>query len=216
MVDGRARALFVWVVLLSVGPIAHGQSDLLDVAIEEAICGMDFDVVSDSLSICGDVRVDAERMTAFVRRHNPKFDQAIAEACIEVGRRYGLRGDVAFCQAIVETGWFRFGGGTAVKPDDHNYCGLGVVRTGRRGVRFATVDEGVTAHLQHLYAYAVPCGGKMPDLPEGERLVDPRFGAVARGSASSWHDLSGRWAQNKRYGERILKIYSDLLVFTGE
>ena len=139
-----------------------------------------------------------------MRRHNPKFDQAIAEAYIEVGRRYGLRGDVAFCQAIVETGWFRFGGGTAVKPDDHNYCGLGVVRTGRRGVRFATVDEGVTAHLQHLYAYAVPCGGKCPICLKG-RACRSSVRRCRQGSASSWHDLSGRWAQNKRYGERNIE-----------
>ena len=58
-----------------------GQADLLDDAIEEAICGMDFDDVSDGLSICGEMRVSAEMMTAFVRRHNPDFDHSIARRC---------------------------------------------------------------------------------------------------------------------------------------
>ena len=193
-----------------------GQADLLDDAIEEAICGMDFDDVSDGLSIGGEMRVSAEMMTAFVRRHNPDFDHSIAEAYVEIGRIYGVRGDVAFCQAIVETGWFRFNGGTAMTADDHNYCGLGVVKLGRRGASFPSVGDGVRAHLQHLYAYAVDCKKGHIDLPEGESLVDPRFGAVRRGSATTWHDLAGRWAQNSHYGKRILKLYEMLLGFSDE
>ena len=73
--------------------------------------------VRAEVAIMGERVVDAARMAEFVSRHNPDFDPAIAEAFATVGDRYGIRGDIALCQAILETGWFRFGGGTAVSPD---------------------------------------------------------------------------------------------------
>lgn len=158
--------------------------------------------------ILGEPVIDAETMFSFVAQRNPDFTRDIADAYLSVGRRYGIRGDVALCQAIVETGWFRFADGTAVRPEQHNYCGLGVTRRGVRGHSFDTVELGVTAQLQHLYAYAT----KEP-LPSGERVVDPRFHHVSRGCAPTWHDLSGRWAANDRYGRQIMDVYRKLLQF---
>lgn len=149
---------------------------------------------------------DAEVLCRFVRRHNKDFPVEVAEAFLIVGNRYGIRGDVALCQAIIETGWFRFSDGTAVKPDQHNYCGLGVTERGKTGSSFETVEQGVTAQIQHLYAYAC----KHP-LPEGEELLDPRFSFVTRGVAPNWNDLSNRWAMNPNYGRQILQLYQQLL-----
>lgn len=151
---------------------------------------------------------DADRLVRFVSRHNPDFDRTIAEAYIAVGQRYGIPGDIAFCQGILETGWFRFADGTKVTPDQHNYCGLGVLKLGQRGHSFNTVEDGVTAQIQHLYAYA--CENPLPD---GERLLDPRFGLVKRGVAPTWKELSGRWAANNRYARSILKLYIELKKF---
>lgn len=155
--------------------------------------------------ICGEHEVDIEQMYMFVSDRNPDFSYEVAEAFYQVGRLYGVRGDIALCQAILETGWFRFDNGTAVRPEAHNYCGLGVRRTGDTGCEFASVREGVTAMIQHLYAYATP-----DSLPEGEELLDPRFVYVERGSAESWEALSGRWAMNPRYGKMILDIYNQM------
>ncbi len=149
--------------------------------------------------------VDAETMTRFVSRHNPDFDPAVAEAFVTVGERYGIRGDIALCLAVIETGWFKFGGGTAVTPDQHNYCGMGVTSKGSRGCTFASAEEGVTALIQHLFAYC--CDDPLPD---GETVLDPRFGLVARGVAPCWEDLSGRWAMNPNYAVNILKVYASL------
>ena len=185
----------------------------LDEAIEAEIEGIDFSDMSDvdEFAIRGRSLIAPDVMTAFVRRYNADFDHEIAEEYINVGRKYGIRGDIAFCQAILETGWFRFDRGTAVEPTQHNYCGLGVVRNGLRGACFISIHEGVTAHIQHLYAYA----GRDP-LPDGEILVDPRFSAVKRGVATEWSDLNNRWAMNPLYGSKILKIYSDLRGFYDE
>lgn len=159
-----------------------------------------------AMMILGEPTVDAETMWRFVNKVNPDFPIEIARAYIEVGRRYGIRGDIALCQAVIETGWFRFADGTAVRPEQHNYCGLGVEKRGMTGCSFSSIEEGVTAQLQHLYAYAADT-----PLPDGEKMVDPRFKLVKRGCAQSWHDLSGRWAMNDRYGTQILSLYQRLL-----
>lgn len=157
-------------------------------------------------SIFGTQKVDIEAMYQFVAARNPDFDREVAETFYSVGERYGIRGDIALCQAIIETGWFRFNNGTAVKPDAHNYCGLGVKKRGDKGCKFRSVEEGVTAMIQHLYAYACH-----DNLPHGEKMIDPRFSFVKRGCAPSWESLAGKWAMNPRYGKNILQIYQSML-----
>ena len=150
-----------------------------------------------------------ERMYQFVKSKNSSFDREIAEQFIAVSTVYGMRGDIALCQSIIETGWFKYTGGTAVTPDDHNYCGLGVTTLGQKGCQFSTVKEGVTAQIQHLYAY---CCTK--SLPAGETLVDPRFNYVTRGTAPNWEDLgSGKWAAAAGYGTAIIQMYNDMMAF---
>lgn len=157
-------------------------------------------------SIFGSQQVGVETMYRFVAARNPDFSREVAETFYSVGERYGIRGDIALCQAIIETGWFRFDNGTAVRPDAHNYCGLGVRKRGDKGCEFKSVTEGVTAMIQHLYAYA--CSDK---LPKGEKIIDPRFSYVKRGCAPSWESLAGRWAMNPQYGRNILRIYDSML-----
>lgn len=186
--------------------------------VEEPVCRQDETVFESSeqhveylmtLPILGEGTIsDADKLYRFVSRHNPNFDRAIAEAYIAVGERYGIPGDIAFCQGILETGWFKFADGTKVTPDQHNYCGLGVLKLGQKGHSFNTIEDGVTAQIQHLYAYAC----KKP-LPAGEELLDPRFKLVKRGVAPTWKELSGRWAANNRYARSILKLYVELKKF---
>ncbi len=123
------------------------------------------------------------------------------------GQQYGIRGDIAFFQAVHETGWWRFGG--LVTPDQNNYCGLSATGQaasadeplrganparvqffeGKHGAFFDTPATGVEAQLQHLYAYAT-----VEDLPAGVDLLSPRFDLVSKGIAPNWEDLGGRWA----------------------
>ena len=156
----------------------------------------------------GASNISAKKMAAFVKEKNPNAQDIdeIAEAFIEIGNKYGVRGDIAFSQSIVETGWFKFDGGTAVTPDQHNYGGLGVTSKGTKGNEFATVEEGVTAQIQHLFAYA-----SKNELPAGEIIVDQRFDKVSpRGKAPHWEDLSMRWAMNENYGNHILSLYNQM------
>lgn len=164
--------------------------------------------IDATIPILGLPEIDVERMYRFVADQNPDFDRKIAEAFYEIGHDYGVRGDIALCQAILETGWFAFTGGTAVTPDQHNYCGLGVTKLGMKGHSFESIDEGVTAHIQHLYAYA----SKHP-LPSGHKVIDPRFKMVKRGTASTWADLNYRWAMNDKYGQHIILLYNRMAAF---
>ena len=141
------------------------------------LCGASVGIKASN-RIVGEAKVSPEDMCEFVRQHNPDFPLEIAEAYYEIGSRYGIRGDVALCQAIIETGWFKFQDGTAVTPDQYNFCGLGVTRLGVKGNAFSSIQEGVTAQIQHLYAYAT-----RKSLPDGEELVDARFTLVSRGCA---------------------------------
>ena len=75
--------------------------------------------------IKGTQQATVNRMYQFVKSQNASFDRTIAEKFYSVGAKYGIRGDIALCQSIIETGWFRYSG-SIVTAADHNYCGLGV------------------------------------------------------------------------------------------
>jgi hypothetical protein len=74
------------------------------------------------------------------------------------------------------------------------------------GNSFPTIEAGVTAQVQHLFAYATT-----NPIPNGEVVYDPRFTLVSRGIAPHWEDLNNHWAMNDQYGQQILGIYGKLL-----
>ncbi len=100
-----------------------------------------------------------------------------------------------------------FGLPAIVKPEQNNFAGIGAVGGGYRGANFASPEEGVLAHLQHLYAYATAAS-----LPNQFPLVDPRFHLVKRGSAPAWTSLNGKWAvPGTAYGQSILNLYKRMI-----
>jgi N-acetylmuramoyl-L-alanine amidase len=159
------------------------------------------DTDADLDPIMGKAYLTAKHLTNFIKTKNPAFDSTIAYEFIERCKKYNIRGDVALCQSILETGWFKYEG-SAVTPDQHNYAGIGVTSNGVKGLKFSNVGVGVEAQLQHLYAYAT----KDP-LPMYTELVDPRFNLVNRGSAPRWVDLNQKWSSGVDYGQKILAIY---------
>ena len=125
----------------------------------------------------------------------------------EEGAREGIRPDVAFAQALKETGFFRYGG--TVTPDQNNYCGLGTTSATVKGAYFATSQLGVRAHIQHLLAYA---STREPVQP----VVDPRYDLVRNvygtTTLGNWQDLNGRWAvPGDSYGQSILSMFRAIL-----
>lgn len=160
--------------------------------------------------IMGRTQANELQMITFAKKNNPSFDTSLAKIFIAVGEKYGVRGDMAFCQSILETNWFTFkkpdGTPSDVSPNQNNFAGIGATGSGVAGNSFSTPTQGVTAQIQHLYAYA-----STDPLPVGETKVDPRFDLVSRGSAKGWEQLNNKWAMNDQYGQLIVGIYNNLI-----
>lgn len=135
----------------------------------------------------------------------------LAELFLEEGATEGIRGDIAFCQSIKETGWFRFGG--QVLPEQNNFAGIGATNNSPvgKGAWFKTARDGVRAQIQHLKAYA-------NDEALVNPCIDPRFGLVTRGVADNqWTGLNGRWAvPGDGYGESILALWEEMYNYCVE
>jgi hypothetical protein len=156
-------------------------------------------------AIIGRATARAEQMEARTRSVNPGAP-ALAELYLTLGGELGVRGDLAYAQALLETNYFRYG--RLVQPAQNNYAGIGATGPGQPGASFATPLEGVLAHLQHLYAYA-----STEPLREGMPEVDPRFDLVTRGIATHIGDLNGRWAvPGNDYGQSIDRILGAILM----
>lgn len=163
-------------------------------------------------SIFGTPMASQEQCVEYLLRNNPNPklsvspEEIVAYYYEEAGRE-GIRPDVAFAQALKETGFFRYGGD--VVPEQNNFCGLGTTGGGVRGGYFPTAQLGVRAHIQHLLAYT---STRRPTMP----LVDPRYDIVrnAYGSRTlnNWSDLNGRWAvPGYSYGQDIMRMFRAIL-----
>ena len=69
-----------------------------------------------------------DHITAVMAQRYPEygfigFPEGIAELYIEIGKKYNIRGDLAFARAVKETGYFQFYG--IVRNGQNNFCGLG-------------------------------------------------------------------------------------------
>ncbi|WP_040203149.1 N-acetylmuramoyl-L-alanine amidase [Neobacillus jeddahensis] len=169
--------------------------------------GNSSDMTIGSNSIMGPTSLSGAQMNAYVKTINPNAPD-LGNFYQNLGEYYGIRGDIAFAQAIHETNYFRFTG--TVKTEQNNYAGIGATGGSQTGANFATPQEGVLAHLQHLYAYATTT-----PLPPQYPLVDPRFSLVTRGSAPRWIDLNGKWAvPGETYGQMILELYAKIVSHT--
>jgi len=161
----------------------------------------------ESFSILGNTHLRAHQLDDFVRSINPNAP-TLGNFYLKYGQIYGIRADVAFAQALHETDYFRFTG--VVHENQNNYAGIGATGTDNHGATFTSQDEGVHAHLQHLFAYA-----STDAIPNGQPLVDPRFNLVTRGSATTWTQLNGKWAvPGTTYGQSILSIYQKMIDYT--
>lgn len=160
--------------------------------------------------IMGRSRLSADELAAWVgsvkvsgaRPPVPVVD--IARYFIEEGNREGVAGDVAFTQAILETGWFRFS--DRMPPSHNNFSGIGAVDGGGSSASFPSARIGVRAQVQHLRAYAdstVNCTNfTTPTVTPRCRFVLPK------GKAPRWTDMgNGNWATDPGYADKIAKLY---------
>jgi hypothetical protein len=138
--------------------------------------------------------------------------EVLAQMFLEEGVLEGVRGDIAFCQSMVETGWLTFP--TArMPPGNNNFSGLGAVDGGSGSNAFPSARIGVRAQIQHLKGWAAPITAAQLRTP----LVDPRWRYFnPTGQIRDWDQLgNGRWASDPRYGATILAVYARLVRQAG-
>lgn len=171
--------------------------------------------VTARYEIMGNTNTSLAQMVAYYNANNvyPEFYEssdapsieAFCQIYLEECQAEGLKAEVAFCQAMLETGFLRYGGD--VQINQYNFAGLGATGNGAHGNSFGSVREGVRAQVQHLKAYASTAGLNNP-------CVDLRFGLVKRGTAPyvEWLGIKENpygtgWATAKNYGYNIVNLY---------
>ena len=158
--------------------------------------------------IMGRGLIPHDHLVEFLHLYNPEtgeFAAELARMYIEEAYIEEVNHDIAFAQMCLETGYLRFGG--LVTPDMNNFCGLGSTGPGNRGEVFPDARTGVRAHIQHLKAYA-------SEEPLNQELVDPRFFWINYGFSPKIRGLSGTWAEDPLYAEKISGILRRLYTFS--
>ncbi|MBB5218676.1 MAG: glucosaminidase domain-containing protein [Treponema sp.] len=142
-----------------------------------------------------------DSLVNFFMANNPDADRKeikkLAALYISEAKTEGINSDCAFIQMCHETGFLKFG--NLVTPDMHNYCGLGAIDAEHTGERFATMKDGVRAHIQHLHAYATP-----ETVSLKNKCIDSRYKWVRpRGKAPTIEGLTKTWAADPEYSVKL-------------
>lgn len=173
-------------------------------------------VVEGTYLIEGTTSVSVKQMTDYFRQSKYSYPtdimkkggaSTLEEFCqiyYEEAEKEGIKAEVAFAQAMKETGWLQFKGD--VKAEQYNFAGMGATGNHVTGESFKDVREGVRAQIQHLKAY-----GSTKNL--NQTCVDNRFKYVKRGCSIyvEWLGIPNNpknkgWAAADGYGVDIVKM----------
>ncbi|MDO4276573.1 MAG: glucosaminidase domain-containing protein [Eubacteriales bacterium] len=171
-------------------------------------------------TIMGDTTVTAEDMVSHFNRQNMEYPsqelekggapdiETFCELLIKEAQIEGVRGEIVFEQAMLETGWLQFQGDCSA--GQYNFAGLGATGNGEPGITFPDVSTGLRAQVQHLKAYA-----SSQELEQ--ECVDERFDLVMRESAPyvEWlgireNPYGGGWAAGENYGYKLRSLLAEL------
>jgi hypothetical protein len=114
------------------------------------------------------------------------------------GKAQNVRGDVAFAQAIWETGYF-----TNDDTSLNNYAGIGHPVSAPSGLDFSSPQNGVRAQIQLLYRVV-----QGNSAPLAEPVVAPTWGGK---NVPTWAGLGGNWAADTTYPKDIMSVYGQIL-----
>ncbi len=174
----------------------------------------------------GPSKLSAAQIAAWFRSatHSPyratiPVDQ-LAAAYVNEGALAAVRGDIAFAQSVVETGWFSFPAGGYVQPADNNFAGIGAYGDGSHLMRAPDAQTGVRTQVQLLRRYADPGSnhaniGSTPSVLLWNPASRYDIPGGTHGWAPTWESMTGRWASSPTYAATVLGVYRSMLTFNG-
>ena len=174
----------------------------------------DLGVKQSYTPLIGKAQVTVEQAQKWAAEHNAEeIFINIAPLYWKYGEITGLRPEILYAQAAKETGYGRYTG--AVKPEMNNWAGIKIKNPEADRTEdhetFATPDDGVRAHFNHMSAY-------VGLEPTGE--VHDRYYVVKSiswaGKVKNLEALGGRWCPDLYYGYSILHDMLEPMMEYGE
>jgi hypothetical protein len=160
----------------------------------------------------GDIskEIDAIKLTLKKRKVDKKYIPEIAYAYAFCGKVTGIGTVVPMAQAMLETGNFK----SKRWIENYNPAGLGATDDGATGAVFSSIFEGVLSQYGHLLLYAAQ-PGELNTIQKAISTVSPRYDALRKyygfGSAVTWSGLTGKWATDGDYFNKIKRIVEAIL-----
>lgn len=161
--------------------------------------------VPEGVSLIGTPKLTAEDLSGWFvsTSYSPRVATPIEDYArwfIEEGAAEGIRGDIAFAQAVLETGGFA----NEDSVTANNFSGIGHCDSCASGWRFPSPRMGVRAQIQLLKSYAVARPAyAFPLVHSGLR--------GPAGCCPTWGHLTTVWATDPTYAPKVMLIYSGIV-----
>jgi flagellum-specific peptidoglycan hydrolase FlgJ len=194
----------------------------------QAVRARDEDILGKlgGIPIMGDARLNAAQLAAWFHSTGQSAHLAggmsiedLTKIYLEEGSDEHVAGDLAFAQAILETGSF----GHAL---DSNYAGIGACDSCTSEIAFPSPRDGVRAQIQLLRSYADPDSraALLTHPPEPALFGSPPDAAAAsfdhfayKGAAPVWNTMgNGKWATDPDYATKVLELYARMVGFASQ
>jgi Mannosyl-glycoprotein endo-beta-N-acetylglucosaminidase len=194
----------------------------------EAIRARDEDILGKlgGIPVLGDARLTSTQLAGWFHSTGATAHLAggttieqLTGMYLEEGAAEHVAGDLAFAQAILETGSF----GHAY---DSNFAGIGACDSCTSEIAFPSPRDGVRAQIQLLRSYADPesRAANLHNPPEPALFGSPPPAAAAsydtfvdKGVAPLWNVMgNGKWATDPDYAVKVLDIYARMLAFAAQ
>src|SRR4051794_28398242 len=179
-----------------------------------------------AIPVMDDAELTPDEDTAWFDARNVKYRLSggisigdLVKFYFDEGKAEHVRPELAFAQAIIETGSF----GNAL---DNNYAGIGACDSCNGEPAFPSPREGVRGQIQLLRNYADPASraANLANLPSptiygndpvaAARLYDTFF---AKGRTPTWNVMgNGNWATDPGYSQKVLTIYFQMVSFAAK
>jgi flagellum-specific peptidoglycan hydrolase FlgJ len=178
-----------------------------------------------NIPVMGDAQLTAQQIVDWFDSTGAQYQLAqgtsiddLVQLYMEEGAAEHVRPELAFAQAIIETGSF----GHAL---DNNFAGIGACDSCTGEIAFPTPRDGVRGQIQLLRNFADPSSraSNLANPPSPEIFgSDPTQAAVSfdnyvsKGQIPTWNLMgNGNWATDPNYAPKVLTVYFEMVSFAA-